>query len=94
VLQIFMKKIFPCHNYFALYNNKTSVTITCLHKVTRFFPVIQGQPSPTMRMMHISTNAPPTLHLALVNGEYVFQFTVSLINSLSVTLFTNSTLIT
>jgi hypothetical protein len=61
-----------------------------------FLPVIRGQPSPTMRMMHISTNA-PLLHFALVNGEYVFQFTLGLINlvtSVSVTQFTNSTFIT
>jgi hypothetical protein len=28
-------------------------------KLPDFLPVIQGKPSPTMRMMHISTNAPP-----------------------------------
>jgi hypothetical protein len=36
-----------------------------------------------MRMMQISTNPPPPLHLALVNGEYVFQFTLGLINSVT-----------
>jgi hypothetical protein len=58
-----------------------------------FLPVIRGQPSPTMQMIHISTNKPP-LHLALVNGEYVFQFTLGLMNSVtsvSVTQFTSCT---